>query len=119
MSKSAFANLDKFKPKTAAELEASLPPAEVVEKVAKASNYPSRQAPAPKPAAQGRAPQHVFRTGRSKQINIKGTIECDDHLERLRVELDAPKGVVLEEALRALEAIKPEVIRRLREARSR
>lgn len=118
-----FANLDKkkkYRPKSAADLDALPVDPALVEKVAAENNFPSRHPPAPKVVtSQGRAPQHVFRTGRSKQINIKGTIECDDHLERLRVEMDAPKGVVLEEALRALELIKEEVIRRLREARGR
>jgi hypothetical protein len=117
-----FANLDKkkYRPKSAAELDALPVDPALVEKVAAENNFPSRHPPAPKVVtSQGRAPQHVFRTGRSKQINIKGTKECDDHLERLRVELDAPKGVVLQEALNALEAVKAEVIQRLQQARNR
>jgi hypothetical protein len=67
----------------------------------------------PKPANTERPHQHYFRTGRNEQINAKGTAECKAMFERLHKELDVPKGVVLEEALKALEAIKDQVIERL------
>jgi hypothetical protein len=95
---------------------------EDLDQVAKDNNFPSRQAQAtkpveapapkqmkitqPKPANTERPHQHYFRTGRNEQINAKGTAECKAMFERLHKELDVPKGVVLEEALKALEAIK-------------
>jgi hypothetical protein len=102
---------------------------EDIARMAAENGFPSRQAqvaqpvdiPAPKfvkktqskPANTERPRQHYFRTGRNKQINIKGSVECEAHLQRLVDEIDAPKGVVLEEALKALEAIKADVIARL------
>lgn len=101
---------------------------EDIARMAAENGFTSRQAqpapaeaPAPKlvkktpakPVSSERPRQHYFRTGRNKQINIKGSIECEAHLQRLVDEIDAPKGVVLEEALKALEAVKAEVIARL------
>lgn len=96
-------NLEEFQPK-ALEPKAR-PDREEIGKIAKENGFPSRQAPIDKPAEE-RPRQHYFRTGRNKQINIKGSPECDDHLQRLVAELGVPKGVVLEEALKALEAVK-------------
>ena len=76
---------------------------QAIAKMAEQQGFPSRQAPA-KPEATPR--QHYFRTGRNVQMAIKGTPECHEHLQRLVEELDVPKGVILEEALKALEAIK-------------
>jgi len=96
-------NLEEFQPK-APELK-SKPDREEIGKIAKENGFPSRQAPIDKPADE-RPRQHYFRTGRNKQINVKGSPECDAHLQRLVAELDVPKGVILEEALKALEAVK-------------
>lgn len=102
-------NLEEFKAK---------PPAgkpkqdrEKIAKIAQENGFPSRQAPAK--ASSERPRQHYFRTGRNVQINIKGSPECDDHLRRLVEEIDAPKGVILEEALKALETVKADLIARL------
>jgi hypothetical protein len=102
-------DLDEFKtkptePKPKQERQA-------IAKMAEDNGFPSRQAPAK--VSNERPKQHYFRTGRNQQINIKGSQECDEHLKRLVAEIDAPKGVILEEALKALEAIKPQVIERL------
>jgi hypothetical protein len=97
-------NLDDFQTKTAGEAQPK-PDRETIAKVAEENGFPSRQAPLPKAGTQ-RPRQHYFRTGRNQQINIKGSPECDVHLARLVEELDVPKGVILEEALKALEAIK-------------
>lgn len=96
-------NLEEFQPK-APETKARAD-REEIGRIAKENGFPSRQAPIDKPAEE-RPRQHYFRTGRNKQINIKGSPECDDHLQRLVAELDVPKGVILEEALKALEAVK-------------
>lgn len=105
-------NLDEFQPK--APEPKSKPEREEIGKIAKENGFPSRQAPVDKPA-EDRPRQHYFRTGRNKQINVKGSPECDDHLQRLVTELNVPKGVILEEALKALEGVKssPEVTGRL------
>ena len=96
-------NLEEFQPK--APEPKSKPDREEIGKIAKENGFPSRQAPIDKPADE-RPRQHYFRTGRNKQINVKGSPECDAHLQRLVAELDVPKGVILEEALKALEAVK-------------
>lgn len=103
-------DLDEFKtkptePKPKQERQA-------IAKMAEENGFPSRQAPAKK-LSDERPKQHYFRTGRNEQINIKGSPECHEHLKRLVAEIDAPKGVVLEEALKALEATKDQVIQRL------
>lgn len=103
-------NLDKFEPKPAAD-KPPKPSREEVAKIAKANGFPSRQAPAPK-ETQERPHQTYFRTGRNKQINIKGTPECDAHLARLHAEMGLPKGVILQEALNALETVKDIVLER-------
>jgi len=96
-------NLQEFQPK-APEAKPKADRDEIG-RIAKENGFPSRQAPIEKPAEE-RPRQHYFRTGRNKQINIKGSSECDEHLQRLVAELDVPKGVILEEALKALESIK-------------
>jgi hypothetical protein len=96
-------NLEEFQPKVPEPKTRS--DREEIGKIAKENGFPSRQAPIDKPAEE-RPRQHYFRTGRNKQINIKGSPECDNHLQRLVAELDVPKGVVLEEALKALDAVK-------------
>jgi hypothetical protein len=78
---------------------------ETIAKIAEQNGFPSRQPPPVKNEPK-RPRQHYFRTGRNVQIPIKGTSECLDHLQRLVQELNVPRGVVLEEALRALDAVK-------------
>ena len=80
---------------------------EAIAKIAEQNGFPSRQAPPIKSEAD-RPRQHYFRTGRNVQIPIKGTSACQEHLQRLVEELNVPKGVILEEALKALEAVKHE-----------
>ena len=80
---------------------------EAIAKIAERNGFPSRQAPSIKSEAD-RPRQHYFRTGRNVQIPIKGTSACQEHLQRLVEELNVPKGVILEEALKALEAVKHE-----------
>ena len=102
-------NLDEFQAKSA-----TVGPKQDRDKIAQMAEengFPSRQAPAK--VAPERPRQHYFRTGRNIQINIKGSQECDAHLRRLVDEIDAPKGVILEEALKALESVKAELIDRL------
>ena len=82
-----------------------------IARIAEENGFPSRQAPAK--AATERPRQHYFRTGRNVQINIKGSQQCNEHLKRLVDEIDAPKGVILEEALKALERVKNEIMERL------
>jgi hypothetical protein len=97
-------NLDDFQTKAPDETQ-SKPDRKAIAKVAEENGFPSRQASAPKASAD-RPRQHYFRTGRNVQINVKGSPECDEHLKRLVAELDVPKGIILEEAFKALEAIK-------------
>jgi len=102
-------NLDEFQAKTTDErLKYDR---ESIAKIAEENGFPSRQAKT-KPALERSRP-HYFRTGRNQQINIKGTAACDAHLRRLAEEIGVPKGVILEEALNALESIKQDVIERL------
>lgn len=93
---------------------------ETIAKIAEQNGFPSRQTPLVKTESE-RPRQHYFRTGRNVQIPIKGTSECQEHLQRLVQELNVPKGVVLEEALRALDAVKhePALIERLNREFSR
>jgi hypothetical protein len=105
-------NLDDFQIKPAEEKKPKQDK-EAIAKVAEENGFPSRQAQLKTSIERPR--QHYFRTGRNMQMAIKGTLECHEHLQRLVQELDVPKGVILEEALKALDAIKssPELIERL------
>jgi hypothetical protein len=105
-------NLDDFQTKPAEDKKPKQD-REAIAKIAEANGFPSRQAPVK--ASTERPRQHYFRTGRNVQMAIKGTAECHDQLQRLVEELDVPKGVILEEALKALEAIKssPQLTERL------
>lgn len=97
-------NLEEFQVKSTDEKKPKQD-REALAKIAEANGFPSRQAPPVKVEAD-RPRQHYFRTGRNVQMAIKGTQECHEHLQRLVAELDVPKGVILEEALKALEAMK-------------
>lgn len=97
-------NLDDFQTKSAEEKKPRQD-REAIAKIAEENGFPSRQAPV-KASSTERPRQHYFRTGRNVQMAIKGTQECHEHLQRLVQELDVPKGVILEEALKALDAIK-------------
>jgi hypothetical protein len=105
-------NLDEFQVKPTDEKKPKQD-RDALAKIAEANGFPSRQAQVKVEAERPR--QHYFRTGRNVQMAIKGTQECHDHLQRLVEELDVPKGVILEEALKALEATKSsaELINRL------
>lgn len=105
-------NLEDFQVKPATEKKPKQD-REAIAKIAEENGFPSRQAPDKVNAERPR--QHYFRTGRNVQMAIKGSPECHEHLQRLVEELDVPKGVILEEALKALEAIKknPALIERL------
>jgi len=96
-------NLDEFQVKPADENKPK-PDRKTLAKIAEENGFPSRQAMVKTETERPR--QHYFRTGRNVQIPIKGTAECQAHLQRLVEELNVPKGVILEEALKALEAIK-------------
>ena len=96
-------NLDEFQVKPADERKPKQD-REALAKIAEANGFPSRQATVK--VETDRPRQHYFRTGRNVQMAIKGTQECQEHLQRLVEELDVPKGVILGEALKALEAIK-------------
>lgn len=97
-------NLDDFQTKSAEEKKPRQD-REAIAKIAEENGFPSRQSPV-KASSTERPRQHYFRTGRNVQMAIKGTQECHEHLQRLVQELDVPKGVILEEALKALDAIK-------------
>ena len=102
-------NLDEFQAKPpSAKLKQDR---EKIARMAEENGFPSRQVPVK--ATEERPRQHYFRTGRNIQINIKGSRECDEHLRRLVEEIDAPKGFILEEALKVLESVKAELIDRL------
>jgi hypothetical protein len=104
--------LDNFQPKVTTE-PPSAEERRAVEQTAKEKGFVSRKAePAPNP---DKDRPRYYRNGRNVPLNFKVTDECKEHLHRLRDELDQPLGVVLEEALNALEAIKPGVIARLRQ----
>ena len=107
-----LANLKDFQPKVPVE-PPSAAEKRAVEQTAKDRGFVSRKAePAPNP---DRDRPRYFRNGRNVPLNFKVTDECKEHLHRLRDELDQPLGVVLEEALNALEAVKEQVISRLRQ----
>lgn len=97
-----FGDLDDF----ASDKAAKPMPAEAIDKLAKASGFPSRKATreteetkAPPPPT--RSPRrHV--TGRNRQINIKATEETITELYRIADEMRLPLGAVLEHALAAL-----------------
>jgi hypothetical protein len=85
----------------------------VIDQVAEAHGFPSRQPakpPVPEaasaPAAAVEKPQLPSRrrtTGRSEQVNIKTTFAAKKRLMEISVERDMPLGEILELALEALE----------------
>jgi len=98
-----FGDLGDFTPapaKPKAELR------DVVDQVAAANNFPSRQptkaVEAPEPA-QEKLPSLRKVTGRSHQVNIKTTFEAKKRLMELSAEKRMPLGEILELALEALE----------------
>ena len=102
-----FGDLGDFTPapaKPKAELR------DVVDQVAAANNFPSRQptkaaeAPATTPEpVQEKLPSLRKVTGRSHQVNIKTTFEAKKRLMELSAEKRMPLGEILELALEALE----------------
>lgn len=90
---------------------------DVIDQVAEAQGFPSRQpvkqqpeAPA-QPAAtvpsqaveKEQLPSRRRTTGRSEQVNIKTTFAAKKRLMEISVERDMPLGEILEQALEALE----------------
>ncbi|WP_244832491.1 hypothetical protein [Caballeronia sp. TF1N1] len=103
-------NLDAFKPKSEAEPK-STAEKRAVEQNAIEKGFVSRKA---EPARNtDRERPRYYRNGRNVPLNFKVTEDVKEQLHRLRDELDQPLGVVLEEALNALEEKKAEVIERL------
>jgi hypothetical protein len=104
-----FGDLDDFTP---APAKPKADP-DVIDQVAAAHNFPSRQpvkqpeapaAPAPAQAAEKeQLPSRRRTTGRSEQVNIKTTFAAKKRLMEISVERDMPLGEVLEQALEALE----------------
>jgi hypothetical protein len=80
---------------------------DVVDEVAAQHGFPSRQPAKPvAPAVVGEPPrrqQRRYTTGRNKQINIKATDETIKRLYQLADDRGVPLGVLLEQALDALE----------------
>jgi len=110
MQDDPLANLNDFKPKGVAQIST---PAETraVAQVAKERGFVRRKAEKV-PNADGKKTRY-FRNGRSEPISFKVTEECKEHFYRLRDEFNQPLGVIFEEALKALETVKPQVIDRL------
>ena len=72
-----------------------------ITEVARANNFPSRQAP--KADAPPKRKQRRFRTGRNRHIGIKATEETEKRLQKVADERNLPLGEVLRLALDALE----------------
>jgi hypothetical protein len=94
-----------FKPKTREEVRA--PTAEDVNTIAKAANFPSREAkPVVAKTLEKRAPR-VHRTGRNVQFNVKASQETIDQIYSIT---EAHEGWVLGYTLeRAVAALKREL----------
>lgn len=103
-----FGDLDDFVP---APAKPKVDPA-VIDQVAEANGFPSRQAPKESMVAptidtpvtvKEPLPSRRRTTGRSEQVNIKTTARTKRRLLEISVERDMPLGEVLELALKALE----------------
>lgn len=100
-----FGDLGDFAPAPKAKPEHK----DVVDEVAAQHGFPSRQpaktmtAPAVVSEPPPRRQQRRYTTGRNKQINIKATDETIKRLYQLADERGVPLGVLLEQALDALE----------------
>lgn len=105
-----------FKPQSKTE-KRSPEERRAVEEAAKAHGFVG-STPAQEPVVEPGRPRY-YRNGRNEPLNFKVTSETKNHLHRLREELDEPLGVILEEALKALEKTKDEVRRRLQHEKSR
>lgn len=88
----------------------------VIDQVAEAHGFPSRQAVKPEVstakastsartqvAPKEQLPSRRRTTGRSEQVNIKTTFAAKKRLMEISVEQDMPLGEILEQALAALE----------------
>jgi hypothetical protein len=76
-------------------------PEEAIARIAKENNFPSRQAP--KIAKEPRRKRRVYRTGRNQQFNLKATTETIERFYKMADERKATLGVLLEQALDALD----------------
>ncbi|MDY7563454.1 MULTISPECIES: stability/partitioning determinant [unclassified Pseudomonas] len=91
-------NLGNFQPKTESQRPADK---EVIEKISKDNNFPSREAPAPKPAKRSRFNASEPRT----QFNIKVTEECKERFYSMAERRGIKTlGDLMDLALDALEA---------------
>lgn len=90
-------NLDDFKPKKKGD---SVNKAVAVEEIAKANNFPSRNAH--KEVQPERRKQRKYVTGRNQQFNMKLTIETVNEFYRLAELINVPHGRLMELALEAL-----------------
>lgn len=103
-----FGDLSEFKPSVSRK--ATDP--KVLDEIAAASDFPSREArtvlaPAPAPvpapvAATTKRSTRRYTTGRNRQINIKATEETISLFYSLADELNQPLGAVLQSALESL-----------------
>jgi hypothetical protein len=107
---SPFGDLDDFQPRS----PASRTDDGIIDKIAEASNFPSRapraervevvpeQGAAEVPAASSIRSQRRYRTGRNQQLNIKASKETVDQFYALADAFGEPLGVVFERAVKAL-----------------
>ncbi len=93
-----FSTLGNFKPKGDSQRPAEV---EVIEKISKDNNFPSRVAQEPKPIKRGR-----FNAGEPKtQFNIKVTVACKERFYQMAESRGIKVlGDLMEQALDALEA---------------
>lgn len=94
-----FSSLGNFKPKGESQRPAD---PEVIDKISKDNNFPSRTAQEPRPEKRAR-----FNTGQPKtQFNIKVTVACKDRFYQM-AESRGIKilGDLMEQALDALETV--------------
>jgi hypothetical protein len=95
-------DLSDFAPAPAKEKKPKPIEKAVIDQVAEANDFPSRQ-PAKPEAKPAPRPQRRYTTGRNQQINVKATSETIEKFYRIADELNAPLGEVLARALDALE----------------
>jgi len=93
-----FAEIDEL-PSFEAKPKASKPIVhEQIERIAATNNFPSRQAPQPRPT-------RSWKTGRNQQLNIKATPQVIERFYKLADARRVPHGELLDRALDALEKI--------------
>src|SRR5260370_1426945 len=74
---------------------------EIIERIAKENNFPSREAP--KQPKEPRRKRRVYTTGRNRQLNVKATSETVERFYKLADDREVPLGALLGLALDALE----------------